>query len=232
MILGIELQQTARCFDELNAAVEAMTDRVVCFNAHRYPAQIPKGAIVYNLENELVLTPDILDLWADHEVWEFSERTAKRHGFKYVPVGYHPSMERFRPVATKDIDVVFTGCLNDRRMAVLEGLAARDLKVAVLKRGAYGEQRDAVLARSKLAINMLFYEDGVFPHLRSAHLIANHVPVVSEICREDWPWAERVPLGELVERAHQLVACSERERELLAAAHYEKFTHMPMVLPS
>lgn len=223
MILGLDRHPQAACFLEVDAAVSAMTDRVVCFNAHTFEA--PPGAVVFNLEN----VPRQVDpsRWAGHEVWDFSERNAAQYKATHVPIGYHPSMERFERAPTKDIDVVFSGCLNERRMAVLQGLADRGLDVAVLPPGVYGKKRDDVLARARLALNMLYYEDGVFPALRVAHLVANRVPVLSEACPEGWSFVPTCAYGEMVDAAVRLL----REGQQAAEVPYEEFRKMPMVLP-
>ncbi len=217
MILGRGVHPQSACFDEIDAAVRAMTDRVVCFNAH-----------AFNLENFSQIKPEVLDRWADHEVWDFSARNAALYGAKHVPVGWHPSMERFERAPVQDIDVVFSGCINTRRMKVLEDLADRGLKVVVVPPGIYGAHRDGILARARLALNMLFYEDGVFPALRVAHLVANRVPVLSERCPEMWNWVSHTPYENLQWCASNAIA----EGRAMADHAYSLFVQRPMVLPS
>lgn len=232
MILGCDVHPAAACFEEIDAAVSAMTDRTVCFNAHAFPKQVPAGAVVYNLENVPGQVPDPASLWHGHEVWDFSASNAAKYDATHVPIGYHPSMERFTLSPKRDIDVVFTGCMNDRRSAVLTALADRGLNVvAIGPRDMFGKERDALLARSKLALNMLFYEDGVFPALRVAHLVANKVPVLSETCPEGWPFVSTVPYSRLVDEALAMVR-DEPYAKWTARNAYQCFTEMPMGLPS
>ncbi len=208
MILGRDRHPASACFDEIDAAVSALTDRVVVFNAHAFPGHVPEGAVVWNTENVPGQVPDPRALWPDHEIWDISAANAARYGAKHVPIGYHPSMERFerRPVEEQDIDVVFTGCMNPRRADVLQQLADRGLKVAHIGPGGpHGAERDAVLARSRLALNMLFYPDGTFPALRVAHLVANRVPVVSEMAPECFDFLETCAYESLVENCVALL---------------------------
>jgi hypothetical protein len=214
------------CFDEIDAAVSAMTDRVVAFNAHiRKP---PPGAIVYNFENVPAQVSHPAELWAGHEVWDFSARNAAQYGATHVPVGYHPSMERFKRASHLDIDVVFTGLVNERRAAVLEELRERGLNVVVVPPGLYGASRDTILARAKLALNMLFHEDGVFPALRVAHLVANRVPVLSEVCPEGWSYVPHTAYRYLASSVANAIARGPQSAE----HSFNRFIQQPMRLPT
>ena len=235
MILGRESHVHAACFDEIDRAVSALTDRVVCFNAHAFPDRIPAGAVVYNLEN---VPHQIAPEWFDgFEVWDFSRRSVEfaakgGRAWKHVPVGYHSSMKRFDRCAPREreIDVVFAGAMNARRAAVLEGFSRRGLRVVHVPSALYGAGRDRILARAKLALNMLFYEGGVFPALRVAHLVANGVPVLSERCEEGWDFVETCGYDELIERAEELAR--EDELDLRADRALRIFEARPMMAPS
>ncbi len=226
MICGLDVQTTAKCFVEIDEAVRQMTDRTVVFNAHRAPA--PPGSIVYNLENVPLQVPDYATRWAEHEVWDFSASNAAKYKAKHVPVGFHPSMIRFKRAKDLDIDVIFTGVINDRRAKVLNDLKARGLNVVVVPARLYGRGRDALLARAKLALNMLFYPDGVFPALRVAHLVANRVPVLSERALEQWNW---VPHCDYERLAWTVVNAIKAGPEMAEHA-FTRFTQQPMDLPS
>ncbi len=241
MILGRKTHIHSSCFDEINYAVEEMTfkpgipeDReLVVFNAHMFPTRVPPNAIIYNLEN--VGLQVNADTFPVRRLWDFSKRNCERwvsqcgvYGVEYVPVGYHPSMERFMSFQ-KDIDVVFSGTLNERRIKVLDEMRALGLNVQVVPHTLYGRGRDEYLSRAKLALNMLYYEDGTFPALRVAHLVANRVPVLSEVCNEGWDFIEQVPVHKLAKRAAGMIRYSDLERE--AELAYQAFRNMPMELP-
>lgn len=229
MICGRFEHPPSACFDEIDAAVRAMTDRVVAFNAHAYHA--PPGAIIFQTENLPAQVPDWRERFAGHELWDISERNCALTGAKHVPIGYHPSMERFKRASVLDIDVIFTGSMNERRRKVLQAIADNGFKVVHVGPGTYGAARDAQLARAKLALNMLFYEDGMFPALRVAHLVANRVPVLSEWCVDGWDFIEAQDAENLVDRARELVTMSDEGREAFATHDYLKFKGMPLVLP-
>jgi len=134
-------------------------------------------------------------------------------------VGYSPGLERIPSGVQKDIDVLFYGSLNARRKHVIEALRASGLN-AVHLFGAYGAERDAVIARAKVVVNLHFYESAIFEVVRVSYLLANGVSVVSEgdngdpdiapfegglvVCRYD----------EIVDRCIALVADEETRQAL------------------
>ncbi len=234
VIVNLAQQTCAKCFVEIDEAVaaidrEAGRDRVVAFNAHRGGA--PDGATIYNLENIPRQVPDHETLWAGRTVWDFSSGNAAKYAATYVPVGYHPSMERFKRAKEPDIDVVFSGVINERRAVVLNALQAKGLSVVVVPTRLYGRGRDALLARARVALNMLFYQDGVCPALRVAHLVANHVPVISERAREEWSFIQSTPYDKLVDGVVSFLATDGAAR-VAADRAYEEFKSKPMSLPS
>jgi hypothetical protein len=239
MILGRYSHVFSACFDEIDAAVTAIDkaagrDRKVVLNAHHYLA--PPGSIVYNFENVPGQVSDPAERWKGHECWDFSESNAAKYGAKHVPVGYHPSMERFKRPKFPDIDVVFTGGMNERRAKIIDDLQARGFHVVVIPPGSlYGTARDNILSRARLALNMLFYPDGTFPALRVAHLVANRVPVVSERCPEQWNFVPHCDYADLVSTiagALNADPSSPTHPDRSAEHAYGRFRDMPMRLPS
>lgn len=239
MILGRDRHPASECFAELDDAIESMWDGPpVCLNAHAFPDEIPPGGIVYNLENVNNLRPKMN--FDGHELWDFSEKNCQlwaergRPDVVHVPVGYHESMSRFAmaPFEERHIDVVFTGCVNYRRGDFLSACANRGLTVAHIPPGVYGEARDAVLARSKISLNMLFYPGGAFPTLRAAHAVANGLLPLNESAYGQPEWAgASVPHGMLMSRLRWLLALSPKDYELNARVLLRSFQENPMTLP-
>lgn len=232
MILGRYTHPSSACFDELDVALRAITDRTICLNAHFYEA--PPGSIIYNLEDVGVSSNDGAfvvknpqELWAGHEVWDFQPNT---YGAKHVPLGHHPSFERFNPEPSPDIDIVFYGVLNPHRCRVLDGLLERGLKVVALPR-CYGRERDGLLARAKLVLNMQYNVMGSWPSLRVAHLVSNRVPVLTEAHKDSWSFIPSCPYGEMVDVAEAMVRGPVMDRWESAAYALEEFRKMPLVLP-
>jgi hypothetical protein len=231
-ILGLEAFPPARCFVELRDAIDAIQTaggdrRHIVLNAH-HKGHIPSGSIVYNFENvPLQVDPA---RFAGFETWDFSKRNAAQYGAKYVPVGYHPSMERFERGAEPDIDVVHVGCINARRANILGQLVTKGYRVMCCPPsvGMYGSFRDGLLSMAKLVVAPMFYEDGVFPALRAAHLVANRVPAIYETCDEIWPWLPQARYEGLVAAVTTVLGGRGLDTDAMLAS----FKDMPLVLPS
>ena len=152
------------------------------------PLPLRPDAILYNLEQVDAaspwLSPRLLELFGRHQVWDYSARNAARYAGlglpppRLVPIGHVPELVRI-PSCDEDIDVLFYGSLNERRRAVLEALRARGLRVEAAF-GVYGDARDRLVARSKIVLNLHFYQAKVFEIVRVSYLLANGRCVVSE----------------------------------------------------
>jgi hypothetical protein len=160
--------------------------------------EVRPGSVLYNLEQITPespwVTPALLELLRAHEVWDYSEanveslRAMSVHA-RHVPIGYAPELARIARSPRPDIDVVFCGSLTERRVAILQSLRERGVNVESVC-GVYGTERDALLARAKIALNLHAFESKVFEIVRVSYLLANQLFVVSE-----------PGLGEPVERA-------------------------------
>lgn len=194
-----------------------------------------RDAILYNLEQidpgSPWLGPELLDLFRRHEVWDYSPRNAARYPAlglpppRIVPVGYVPALTRIAPAPEEDIDVLFYGSLNERRSRILDALRARGLRVES-PFGVYGEERDRLVARAKVVLNVHYYEAKVFEIVRVSYLLANRRCVVSEVgadAAEERPFAEGIafaPYEGLVETCVRLAA-DRAARARLAEAGFQ-----------
>jgi hypothetical protein len=151
--------------------------------------RVPPRTVVYNLEQIDGMTfqtwPDLLPLFRRFEVWDFSERNIERlRGLAprlfHLPVGVVPEMTRIAHAETQDIDVLFYGSLTDRRQAALRAVEDAGLRVRPAF-GVYGAARDALIARSKVVLNLHKHEAQIFEIVRVSYLLANRVAVVSEV---------------------------------------------------
>jgi hypothetical protein len=148
----------------------------------------PQDLILYNLEqvyqNPPLMTPSYVALLKRHPVWDYSVRniaTMAASGIKasLCGVGYMPGLTRIPAAPAKDIDVLFIGSMNPRRGQVLEQIAAGGAVVKVAF-DIYGAERDALIARAKIVLNLHFYAAKLFEIVRVSYLLANRVCVVSE----------------------------------------------------
>jgi hypothetical protein len=224
------------CFEEINEAVESLTTRQVVFGAAQNPSLVPPGATIYNLD--LVGHHLSSHHFPDFPIWDFAERNmalwkkAGRTDVLHVPVGYHPSMRRFsrKPPGQRDVDVAFFGSLNVRRRFILNQLEKYGYRM-VVRYGGTRAQRDHVLSRTRIALNMLFYEDGVFPILRASHLFSNGVCTVNEVAPEALEGITTHSYSELVEVIRNALRLSDQELDHFASEQLQAFQKQPLVLP-
>ncbi len=153
-------------------------------------ASLPSDAIIYNLEQIDPGSPwcgrELIDLLSRSRVADYSPLNIDRleelgvHGAALLEVGHHPSLERIDPLrGNEDIDVLFYGSLNDRRSRVLEQLQHAGAAVHHAF-GVYGAERDALIARSRIVLNVHHFNARVFEIVRVSYLLANGCFVVSE----------------------------------------------------
>jgi hypothetical protein len=150
--------------------------------------RLPKDSILYNLEqiydDSPWLTKDLIALFRRHTVWDYSLANIDAlasYGITahHVPIGYVPELTRIPPAPYRDIDVLFVGSIVERRLAVLQALHERGANV-IPAFGVYGAERDELIARAKIVLNVHMYEAKVFEVVRVSYLLANRCFVVSE----------------------------------------------------
>jgi hypothetical protein len=162
---------------------------VLCANLlPLYPVPLAPDSILYNLDQVCLdspwFPPVLFELFRQYQLWDYSQRNIEElaevgiRGARHLPIGYVPQLTRI-PLAEEDIDVLFYGSVNERRSRVLTALRDRGLKTEVVF-GVYGPQRDRLIARSRIVLNLHYYEAKVFEAVRVSYLLANHRFVVSE----------------------------------------------------
>lgn len=153
-------------------------------------ARLPRKMVLFNLEqvyaNSPWITPEYKSLIQSHMLWDYSEinqQTWAGLGIKteaICEVGYVEELNRIKSSATRDIDVLFIGSLNERRKNILDELNSYGISLYWLF-DVYGKQRDDVIARAKILLNLHLYEAHIFEIIRVSYLLANRCCVVSEI---------------------------------------------------
>ena len=150
---------------------------------------IPNDSILYNLEqvqnNTNWLSESMINILKRYRIWDYSksnEVELNRLGIKVeriLPIGYSKVLEKMNHNTIKDIDAIFVGSMNERRRIALERIQAKGLKVVHLF-GIYGQQRDDMLVRAKILLNLYFYEAKVLEVARISYYLANRCAVLSE----------------------------------------------------
>ena len=151
----------------------------------KYASQLPKNSVLINAEQFLGGTPwneNILQWIRSFEVWDYSAqnieffKTRGIENIKYLELGYQNELSRMKVKAVQDIDVLFYGSINDRRAKILDALKSSGLNVHA-SFGIYGKDRDDLIARSKLVLNLHYYDSEIFEVVRVFYLLSNSIPV-------------------------------------------------------
>jgi hypothetical protein len=187
--------------------------------------EFPRGTILYNLEqiggSPLHLISE--ELSKRYVIWDYSPANLAfwhQRGVKaeYVPIGYMPQLTRIRSAIHPDVDVLFFGSMNPRRQKVIDQLQRMPgLRMEVCK--GYGTERDPMIARSKVILNLHYYESPqLFEIVRVSYLLANRKAVVSERS-SDFPLnliggVRNASYQDLAEACRDLVTDIERRLEL------------------
>jgi len=180
--------------------------------------------------------PDYMEfLKSCRQVWDYSPTNVKylvENGcsdVRQIPIGYSSRLERIAHADVKDIDVFFYGSITPRRERILEQFKNRGAQVFGVFR-AYGPERDKLIARSKIILNLHQFD---LPHLeevRISYLLNNHCFVLSEMSDYD-PYGEGVVFCEyedIVDRGlSYLQPNMKAERERIAEAGYATLQKMP-----
>lgn len=208
--------------------------KIIVLGAHLlgHPAKSADW-IIYNLEQISVETsPGYLKILESNEVWDYSANNVaalRDLGItaKHVPLGYSSSMRRVFPQQEK-FDVLFYGSMNPRREKILERLKASGAKV-LEKFGVYGSDLDYWIARSRIIVNIHFYETRIFEMTRCSYLMANEKCIVSEEGNDKEmeavykPAVSFVPYDGIVEECVRLIG-SNTERWHRARKGFEIFS--------
>jgi len=208
-----------------------------------YPLSLAPGAILYNLEQVQPgagwFRPELLELFRRYTVWDYSRRNIDALAAlgidvaRLVPIGYVPELTRIEHTSAPDLDVLFYGSANARRIAVIDRLRAAGLCVGAAF-GAYGNERDDLIARAKVVLNVHFYEARVLEMVRVSYLLANRCCVLSEVSadrEEDRALGAGVAFAaydDLVTRAQELVADGAL-RQRIAQRGFELIRERPAI---
>lgn len=160
---------------------------------------LPPNYIIYQLEqiylkNNKWLTDKYIELMRKAKgVWDYSRKNIhllQSYNIKaqYVPISYTPTLtknilsSRKEKEKEKDIDFLFIGSLNQRRLDILETLQKKNYKVMAADGSIWGDERIDLLKRSKCLLNIHYYsEESPLEMARVSLLLANRCFVISEI---------------------------------------------------
>lgn len=197
---------------------------------------VGKKYIIYQMEqvtdrnSHLINFPEYMDVLRNaYQVWDYSQSNIKALQAKgisrliHVPIGHHKVIEILRRDVKKDIDVLFYGGLNQRRIEILNKLRLKGLIVGVFD-SLYGTARNEYIERSKIIINIHFFENmNVLEEARLSFLLSNRCFIISETSDHD-PYHGGVifcPASELADACFHYAKVDAEVREKIAEIGYE-----------
>jgi hypothetical protein len=152
--------------------------------------KFPQSTVILNTE-QIYADPSSwtnnIFAWSNSfEVWDYSERNliklneigARRA--KLLKIGFQKELMRISDEKDKDVDILFYGSINERRMNVIDLLKAKGMNIKTLF-GVYGKERDEWIERSKLVLNLHLFKSHIFEIVRVFYLLTNSVVVVGEV---------------------------------------------------
>ena len=120
------------------------------------------------------------------QVWDYSKKNIElfnQFGLthpQYLKLGYSPILNRIPSDHVRDIDVLFYGSMTERREHIIHQLSNRGVNVVALK-DVFGEELDRYISRSKIVLNVHFFDSQIFEIVRCFYLMNNGVAIVSEV---------------------------------------------------
>ena len=167
------------------------------------------------------------------EIWDYSSDNIdflKDKGLtnlKLLPIGFHEALCTI-PRTTQNVDVLFYGSINERRLKILNELRPHCRLAPIFD--LYGSQRDAWISRSKIVLNLHYYQSMIMEQVRVSYLLNNGCCVVSEDSPNN-PFPNMiaaVPYEQITQTCLSYLQ-NAAAREALAQRGMELFRQRPMV---
>jgi hypothetical protein len=190
---------------------------------------LPKRTIVFNTE-QFGQGPEswkevIFELMQKFVAWDYSAinvdlfKSAGVKSIKHFEIGYHDKLKRIPGDLKKKIDVFFYGVLTKNRLVILDELEKRGLRVEKIE-GIYGRERDYLISRSNIILNLHAHPTKIFEIIRVHYLMNNAKAVVCQVDNDtkiDSRYLEGISFSRyenLVEKCIELIENKNLIREL------------------
>ena len=176
----------------LNAYHPASTN--IVFGAQMLPLEVLKqlraDTIVYNFEqgrglDRTEVRPEVSFIAENFSIWDYSVanmhmwKSLGNESTKLVPVGYAPILSRIPKAQDQDIEIFLYGTPGQKRLNAFHQLSHEGYRV-LFASGLYGSARDALIARSKIVLNInVMDRSRIFEVVRVSYLLANRKAVVA-----------------------------------------------------
>jgi hypothetical protein len=219
----------------------------VIFGAHHLAgdlaAGLPSDTIIYNTEQlraDGALVEALRPFVSRFATWEPDMGNVEAwralglgSRIRYMQPGYLPESSTVDPATPTDIDVLFFGKVNPRRMVILDTIMRAGISLHVAD-AVYLSERDALVARARILLNVHATDDSALEMARVAYALANRRALVTELgrgARLDPDLRDGVLAGtsaELPALCRALLADNVRRREL-AERGFQAFSRRDLV---
>lgn len=212
------------------------------FTIHSY---VPKNYIAVQLEQSGVpntnwFTPLYFKLLnGAHEVWDYSMtniNNLKKNitaPLVYMPLLYMKHLTPNKRLnVEKDIDVLFIGLINDKRKNIIDKLRNNGINVVDGKNyNLWGEERINFIKRSKIILNIHYYENAILETARLSYALSlGECIVVSEYSADkllDRSYSKFVEFAssseEIVEKCKKILELSDEMLKLRINTNFTKY---------
>lgn len=120
------------------------------------------------------------------EIWDYSIKNMQNckqynlQNIEYVPLGYSDRLDKKIINVDKEYDVLFYGSSCLRRDKLMDKLKNLGIKTYYSTYKLWSEERDLLISKSKIVLNIHFYENPILETSRLSYLINNKSFVISE----------------------------------------------------
>merc|ERR1712070_797038 len=98
----------------------------------------------------------------------------KINNITWVPIFYSQNLEVIKNMKEKPIDILFYGSMNPRRAHILNELNKK-YNVEIRVNDLWDKERDDLISKSKIVINIHYYENAIVELHRISYLLCNKV---------------------------------------------------------
>lgn len=124
-----------------------------------------------------------------HQIWDYSlqnkswlEKNTNLTNIIHVPICFsHTLYKKTIQSQNKDIDILFFGSLNPKRKKILEKLQEYShINLVIRNNDCWEEELDKLIGRSKIILNIHYYENAILEMHRLSYLLNNKCFIISE----------------------------------------------------
>lgn len=154
----------------------------------KYPNLKPIGYQFEQLFNGSHHVNNKLGEWVNRgsEIWDYdlnninfiADTFAKNAKFR--PLIYSDNLKTIENLSDPDIDVLFYGTTNDRRKTIIDMIKYQNPTRNIVWTSAWGANLDPLIARSKIILNLHYYETCIQEQARMFYPLINNKCIVSE----------------------------------------------------